>query len=184
MWTIPNAISFGRLLLVPWFLWLVFVPENYTAAGLLLGFIGGTDWIDGYLARRLDQVSKVGEFLDPLADRLAVAVAVIGGLVAGVLPVWFGVAIIVREVAIAVGALVVGIRARDKLEVRYLGKVATALLYSSIPGFFVLAGTGIDLWNIYAYALGVPGLVAYYYVAAQYLGDARSLVRARTSAIE
>ena len=72
MWTIPNGISFGRLLLVPWFVWLVFVPEDYTAAGLLLGFIGGTDWIDGYLARRLNQVSKVGEFLDPLADRLAV----------------------------------------------------------------------------------------------------------------
>jgi cardiolipin synthase (CMP-forming) len=184
MWTIPNGISFGRLLLVPWLVWLVFVPEDYTAAGLLLGFIGGTDWMDGYLARRLNQVSKVGEFLDPLADRLAVAVAVIGGLIAGILPMWFGLAIVAREVAIALGALVVGIRARDKLEVRRLGKVATALLYFAIPGFYVLAGTGVEAWNFYAYGLGVPGLVAYYVVAVQYLGDARLLVRSRGNTIE
>jgi cardiolipin synthase (CMP-forming) len=184
MWTIPNAISFGRLLLVPWFVWLVFVPEDFTAAGWLLGFIGATDWIDGYLARRLDQVSKVGEFLDPLADRFAVAVAVIGGLIAGVLPIWFGVAIVLREAAIAVGALVVGVRARDKLEVRYLGKVATALLYSAIPGFYVFAGSEIVAWRVFAYLLGVPGLVAYYVVAVQYLGDARRVVRARNAAME
>ena len=183
MWTIPNAISFGRLLLIPWFLWLVFSAQDYTAAGLLLGFIGGTDWIDGYLARRLNQVSKLGEFLDPLADRLAVAAAVIGGLIADVLPTWFAVAILVRELAIAVGALVVGVRARDKLEVRHLGKIATALLYAAIPGFYVALGTGVAAWSVYAYSLGVPGLIAYYVVAFQYVGDARAVVRARQDLI-
>ena len=75
--TIPNAISVVRLLLIPLFVWLVTI-EEIGWAGVLLGVIGGTDWIDGYLARKLDQVSEVGKFLDPLADRIAVAVAVIG----------------------------------------------------------------------------------------------------------
>ena len=73
--TIPNAVSLVRLLLIPVFVWLVLI-EQTAWAGVLLGFIGATDWIDGYLARRLDQVSEVGKMLDPVADRLAVAVAV------------------------------------------------------------------------------------------------------------
>lgn len=87
--TIPNVISIIRLLLVPVFIWLVVIDE-IGWAGILLGFIGATDWIDGYLARRLNQVSEIGKFLDPLADRLAVIVAVIAGLIADVLPAWFG----------------------------------------------------------------------------------------------
>ena len=89
MLTIPNLISLVRLALVPVFLWLVFAKNNVVGAGWLLGLIGSTDWIDGYLARRLGQVSKVGEFLDPLADRLAVAAAVVAGLMEGILPAWF-----------------------------------------------------------------------------------------------
>ena len=101
--TIPNAVSFVRLLLIPVFVWLVLI-EQTAWAGVLLGFIGATDWIDGYLARRLDQVSEVGKMLDPIADRLAVAVAVVLGLIVGVLPPWFAWAIIVREVVIGIGA--------------------------------------------------------------------------------
>ena len=70
--TLPNLISVIRLLLVPVFLWLVFGADEIGWAGVLLGVIGATDWIDGYLARRLDQVSEVGKFLDPLADKLIV----------------------------------------------------------------------------------------------------------------
>ena len=70
---------------------------------LALGVIGATDWVDGYLARRLDQVSELGKLLDPVADRLAVASAVVGGLIAGVLPPWFAWALIVREALIAAG---------------------------------------------------------------------------------
>ena len=101
--TIPNAVSLVRLLLIPLFIWLVLI-EQTAWAGVLLGFIGATDWVDGYLARRLDQVSEVGKMLDPIADRLAVAVAVILGLLVGVLPAWFAWAIIIREVVIGIGS--------------------------------------------------------------------------------
>lgn len=178
IWTIPNAVSFIRLLLVPLFLWLVFAADDPAAAGWLLGVIGATDWIDGYLARRLGQVSKVGEFLDPLADRLAVASAVIAGLVDGVLPKVIAIPLIVREAVLGVGALVVGLKARAKLTVRDLGKLATLLLYFSIAAFFVGEGTPFEPLVVAAWVVGVPGLILYYIVGVQYLGDARRLVSA------
>lgn len=178
IWTIPNAISFVRLLLIPVFLWLLFGRDNPAGAGWLLAFIGATDWIDGYLARRLDQVSELGKFLDPLADRLAVAAAVIGGLIAGVLPVVFAILLIMRETAVAIGALVIGVKAGTKLEVRSLGKLSTLMLYVAIPSWFVGEGIPFDPLVWAAWIIGVPGLVLYYIVAAQYLGDARQVIAA------
>ena len=176
VFTIPNLVSFVRLLLVPVFLWLLLGAENVAAAGWLLGFIGATDWVDGYLARRLNQVSELGKFLDPLADRFAVAAAVIGGLISGDLPAWFAIALIVREALIAIGALAVGVRAGSKVEVRRLGKLATLMLYAAVAWFFV--GEGSDfaplIWG--AYIVGVPGLVLYYVVGVQYFGDARRII--------
>jgi cardiolipin synthase len=178
--TIPNLVSLARLALVPVFVWLVLGPGEIAAAGWLLGFIGATDWIDGYLARRLDQVSKAGEFLDPLADRLAVAAAVVVGLVEGVLPSWFAWAIIVREAMIGVGALYVGLAAGAKLTVRRLGKLATLMLYAAVAWFFVGRGADFDPLVWAAYGIGVPGIAAYYVVGWQYMQDALAVVRADT----
>ena len=86
IFTVPNLVSLVRILMIPAFLWLLFGRDDPAAAGWLLGGIGATDWVDGYLARRLDQVSEIGKVLDPLADRGAVAAAVIGGWIAGALP--------------------------------------------------------------------------------------------------
>ena len=179
MLTVPNLVSLIRLVLVPVFIWLVIGRENVAGAGWLLGLIGATDWIDGYLARRLDQVSKVGEFLDPLADRLAVATAVVVGLTEGVLPGWFAWAIIVREALVGVGALVLGLMAKAKLEVRRLGKLATLLLYASVAWFYVGRGSDFDPLVWAAYAVGVPGIAAYYAVGWQYITDARRMIAQR-----
>jgi cardiolipin synthase len=176
--TIPNLISVVRLLLVPVFLWLVFGVEEIGWAGVLLGFIGATDWIDGYLARRLDQVSEVGKFLDPLADRLAVFVAVIAGLIKGVLPAWFAWALILREIVIGVGALYGWTKGVTKLDVRWLGKTATLLLYFAITGFYLAEGFDAP-WLYWASLVGgTVGLVLYYVVAFQYLGDMRTAITA------
>lgn len=173
LWNVPNVISLLRLALIPVFIWLV-VDGTYGWAGVLLGVIGATDWIDGYLARRLDQVTEVGKFLDPLADRIAVAVAVIAGLIAGVLPTWFAVALIARELLIGTGAIYGWTRGVTKLEVRYLGKLATLLLYFSISFFYGGAGFVALRWMTpLAVVLGVPGLVIYYWVAVQYFFDMR-----------
>ena len=175
--TIPNAVSILRLLLIPVFVWLV-VVEQTAWAGALLGFIGATDWIDGYLARRLDQVSEVGKMLDPIADRLAVVVAVILGLVVGVLPGWFAWGIIIREVVIGAGAVYGWTRGVRRLDVRWLGKTATFLLYFAITGFYIAEGLDLTwLWWGSA-ALGLAGLVLYYVVAFSYLGDMRTAIAA------
>lgn len=175
MFTIPNIISFIRLLLIPVFIvWLV--DDRIAAAGWLLGLIGATDWIDGYLARRLNQVTEIGKFLDPLADRIAVAVAVIGGWITGVLDPWFAIAIVVREAFIGVGALVIGLSAGTKLAVRKVGKLATMFLYLSIAWFYVGRGSPFDPLVVAAWIAGIPGLVLYYASAFLYLGDARSIM--------
>jgi cardiolipin synthase len=176
IFTLPNIISFVRLLLVPLFLWLLLGRDQVAAAGWLLGIIGSTDWIDGYLARRLGQVSELGKLLDPVADRLAVAAAVIGGLIAGVLPPWFAWALIVREALIAGGAAFVGIRAGSKLAVRELGKLATLMLYAAIAWLFIGIGTPVGWLETLAWIVGIPGLVLYWIVGFQYLGDARRIL--------
>ena len=170
LWNIPNVISLIRLALIPVFVWLLVISE-YGWAGVLLGVIGATDWIDGYLARRLGQVTEVGKFLDPLADRLAVAVAVVGGLLTGVLPAVFGIALIVREVFIGIGAAYGWSRGVTKLDVRYIGKLATLLLYFSISLFYGGVGFDLDVMVVAAWLTGIPGLVLYYCVAVQYLFD-------------
>lgn len=175
LWNVPNVISLIRLALIPLFLWLV-VGEEYGWAGLLLGVIGATDWIDGFLARRLDQITEVGKFLDPLADRFAVILAVIAGLVTGVLPSWFAIALIARELLIGVGSIYGWSKGVTRLDVRYMGKVATLLLYFSVTFFYVSAGFDWPLTDFAAYVMGVPGLVLYYWVAVLYLGDMRQAI--------
>ncbi|MDJ0665077.1 MAG: CDP-alcohol phosphatidyltransferase family protein [Acidimicrobiia bacterium] len=177
MFTIPNLISLVRLALIPVFLWLLVGRDEPVWAGILLGVIGSTDWVDGYLARKLDQVSEIGKILDPLADRLAVATAVIAGLVSGYLPGWFAWALIVREALVGVGAMIVALLGHTSLAVRQLGKVATFLLYNAVAWFFV--GVEWDPALYIAWFTGVPGLILYYVVATQYATDAIAAIRAR-----
>jgi len=177
LWNVPNVISLIRLALIPVFIWLIAIDE-YGWAGILLGVIGATDWIDGYLARRLNQVTEVGKFLDPLADRVAVIVAVVGGLLTPVLPTWFALLLILREVLIGIGAIIGWRNGVTKLDVRWLGKLATLMLYVSISFFYVGVGFELD-WLVWiAYVIGVPGLIIYWWVAFEYLGDMRRAIAA------
>jgi cardiolipin synthase len=176
---VPNTISFIRLALIPVFIWVVFGAREYGWAGILLGVIGATDWIDGFLARRLNQVTELGKFLDPLADRIAVVVAVVAGLVISVLPAWFAIALIVRELVIGIGAVYGWRNGVTKLDVRFLGKAATLALYVSVTAFYIGVGFSAN-WAIWiAHLFGIPGLVMYYWVAVQYLGDMRIAVANR-----
>ncbi|MDP9493771.1 MAG: CDP-alcohol phosphatidyltransferase family protein [Actinomycetota bacterium] len=180
--TIPNLVSFARLLSVGLFWWVLLVQDEIAIAAWLVFIIGWTDWIDGYLARRLDQVSKLGKVLDPVADRLMIASAVIGGLIVGVLPLVVGVLLIVREVLVALLAAYLGARGGGTIDVRYLGKLATFLLYGAIPGFY-LAGAGFleGLMRPAAWITMVIGLALYWYVAVLYAGDARRRLAALKS---
>ncbi len=154
-------------------------------AGLFIVLIGWTDWIDGYLARRLNQVTKLGKALDPIADRLMIASAVVGGLIAGVVPAAIGILLIVRELFMGVVALTLAAKGAGTLEVRYLGKVSTFMLYGAIPAFyFAEAGFLEPLMRLLAWAGGLVGLALYWWVAFQYVGDARAkLLDVESSAI-
>jgi cardiolipin synthase len=175
--TIPNLVSAVRILLIPAFIWLV-VADETAWAGLLLGVIGSTDWVDGYLARKLDQVTEVGKMLDPVADRLAVAIAVVLGLIAGVLPPWLAWAIIVRELLIGIGAVYGWANGVRRIDVRWLGKAATLLLYVGVTWLYIADGLGSDvLWWI-AMGFAVPGVVLYYIVGLDYFRDMRSAIAA------
>jgi cardiolipin synthase len=96
-WTIPNALSGLRLLGVPIFFWLIVGPENDGLALIVLILSSFTDWLDGYLARRLNQFSRLGELLDPFADRLYVVAAIAALYIRDLLPLWVVVMLIIRD---------------------------------------------------------------------------------------
>ena len=172
--TIPNLVTFVRLLGVGVFWWVLLVTENIGLAGGLVFVIGWTDWIDGYLARKLDQVSKLGTALDPIADRLMILSAVIGGMIVDVVPPVIGVGLIARELFMSGVALRLLFKGAGTLEVRYIGKVATFILYGAIPLFYLAATDILKAITVpLAWVAGVVGLAMYWYVAWQYLGDAR-----------
>ncbi len=179
VFTIPNLISLLRLGLIPVFLWLLFGKDDPAGAGSVFFVIAWSDWIDGYLARRLNQVSELGKLLDPLADRIAVAVAVVFGWVAGVLAPWFAAALIVRESLVGLAAIVVFARGADRsVEVRYLGKVATFMVYSAVTWFYWADGWDWEWLEISALVVGIIGLAIYYYVLADYARDLRAKLAA------
>lgn len=176
---VPNAISFARLLAVPVFWWLLLGEDNVGAATILFIVVSWTDWIDGYLARRLDQVTKLGKALDPVADRLMIAAAVIAGLIAGIVPPAVGVILIAREIYMAGVTLTVAVNKAGTLAVRYLGKQATFLVYGSIQAFFIAAIPFAEVvFTPVAWVASVLGLVLYWWVAFQYTGDARRAIAA------
>ena len=164
---------------MPVFWWILLVDENIALAGGLVFVIGWTDWLDGYLARRLNQVTELGKALDPVADRAMIASAVIGGLIVGVLPGFVGWGLLIREVLMAAVAVRLMVRKAGLLEVRWLGKVATVSLYGGVPAFYLAEGGFLTtLFTPIAWFFGVVGLILYWYVAVQYFGDARDRLAA------
>lgn len=174
IFTVPNLVSFVRLLAVPYFWWVVLAEERYGLAAGLIFIIGGTDWVDGYLARRLDQVSRLGKILDPVADRLMIASALIGGLITGVVPGLVGWPLLAREAIVGGAAVLLMVRGAGALEVRMEGKLATFLLYGSVASFyFVSAEILVWMFGPPAWIAGVVGLVLYWWVGVEYLNETR-----------
>lgn len=175
--TIPNIVSFIRLAAIPVFWWLLLAEDNVAGATILFALIATTDWIDGFLARALDQVTKLGKALDPVADRLMIFSAVVAGLIADIVPPVIGITLVVREAYMALVTVYLVTRKAGTLEVRYLGKIATFLVYSSIGWFYFAAIPFLEwLTRPLAWVAGVGGLVLYWVTAIQYTGDARRVL--------
>jgi cardiolipin synthase len=174
--TLPNVITLVRLACLPLFVWLVFGPENLEAAAWLLGGLGATDWVDGYLARHLHQVSEVGKVLDPVADRLLFLVGGGAILIGGYVPAWFGVIVIVREVLVGGTTLVLAALGARRIDVTWWGKAGTFGLMFAFP-FFLMSHSDAgwaDLAGVLAWLTGIPGLAFSLYAAARYVPLART----------
>jgi cardiolipin synthase len=127
---IPNLLSFLRIALVPVFLWFL-LDEFFLAAIAVLAFAGLTDFLDGYLARKLNQTTKLGKMLDPVADRLYIFATLLALSATGYVPWWLAGLVILRDVLMLVSLPVLASVGYRSLPVHYLGKASTfALLYS------------------------------------------------------
>lgn len=169
--TLPNLVTLVRLAALPVFLWLLFGRENRAAAAWLLGALGATDWVDGYLARRLGQTSNLGKALDPVADRLLFFVGGGGILIDGSIPAWFAGTVLAREAL--VGGTVVALMALGarRPDVTRWGKTSAFLLMVSFPSFLGSHSTlsYADFLEVLAWGTGIPGLLISFYAAALYV---------------
>ncbi|MGH9136790.1 MAG: CDP-alcohol phosphatidyltransferase family protein [Acidimicrobiales bacterium] len=173
--TIPNVITAVRLSLLPVFLWLLFGRDDRVAAAWLLAFVGTTDFLDGYLARHLHQVSSLGKILDPVADRLLFFVGGGAILIDGSIPTWFAVVVLVREVLVSGATLALAAMGARRVDVTWWGKAGTFGLMMAFPSF--LASEGDWSWDgffeVLAWTTGIPGLLCSLYAAALYVPIAR-----------
>ena len=180
--TLPNALSLARILLIPVFVVLLLRPGTEAAGVILLIAVVSTDWIDGYIARRTGQVSNLGKLLDPVADRLAIASGLVAVVARDAFPLWAALLVIVRDVLVIVAGGIVLLIARARIDVRWIGKVATFALMSAIPsiawGNFRLVLHEVTLpvgWVLFWF-----GIATYYIAAVIYAFDlVRAVQRAR-----
>lgn len=183
--TVPNAISFARILLIPAFVALLLHQSTQTAGLVLLVFVVSTDWVDGYIARRTGQVSTLGKVLDPVADRLAIAAALITLVVRHAFPLWAALTILVRDGLLLLAGLALLAGRGRRIDVRFIGKVATFALMAGVPlvswgsfGLPLAASARAVGW----FAYGV-GILEYYVAAFLYAADMRSRPAPRAPAL-
>lgn len=178
LWTLPNAVSAARLLGVPLFLWLVLGPEADVWALVVLMLSGFTDWLDGYLARKLDQASRIGEILDPVADRLYILAVVIGLAARDIVPWWVAVILPARDVFLWCLVPLLRTRGYNSLPVHFLGKAATFNLLYAFPLLFIGDGEGsiASLATVFGWAFAIWGIGLYWWAGFLYAWQVRKLL--------
>lgn len=175
--TAANAITAVRLLGLPLFVWLTAFVGAYGMAFLTLVLVGSTDWVDGYVARRFDQVTRIGKLLDPLIDRAMLATAGITLLVIGFMPWWVVAAFVGRDLVLLTVGFVMFKGANPNIPVSNVGKFATACLLVGVPGFLLarMEWVGNDVFGVLAYAFCIVGIGAYYVAGYQYWRAAQAV---------
>lgn len=178
VWTLPNALSALRLLGVPLFLWLVLVPEADTWALAVLMASGITDFLDGWLARRLDQQSVVGQVLDPVADRLYILAVVVGLALRDIIPWWVAVSLPLRDALMWGLVPLLRTRGYSALPVHFLGKAATFNLLYAFPLLLLGDGEGTvaTLAQVFGWAFALWGIGLYWWAGVLYAWQVRRLL--------
>jgi cardiolipin synthase len=181
--TIPNGISVARLLGVPVFLWLVLGPHADGWAVALLIVAGLSDWLDGKIARALNQTSKLGQLLDPAADRLYIAATLVALAIRAIIPWWLLAILAVRELTVGAGLEFLRRRTRiSGLQVSLAGKAATLCLLYAFPLLFLgdHPGWGGTLARVIGWAFAIWGTALYWQSALLYLTQIRGLLAGYT----
>jgi len=186
IFTIPNILSLLRLLGVPVFLWLILGPKLDGWAVVLLFVAGATDYFDGKIARATGQISRLGQLLDPLADRLYILATLIGLVVRDIVPLWFALVLIARDLILALVLIPLRRRGVVGLPVTFLGKAATFNLLYALP-FLLLGATynsAASVWSQWAgwafmvgWAFAIWGFALYLWTGVMYLIQAWSLLK-------
>ncbi|MGO9560453.1 MAG: CDP-alcohol phosphatidyltransferase family protein [Acidimicrobiales bacterium] len=184
IWTIPNLLSFGRLVLVAAFVWLLFGDHARVAAVVVLAVAGATDFVDGYVARRFNQVSTLGKVLDPTADRIVLGTGVIAIAVYGAVPGWLAGVVIGREVLVSAAVLALAALGAKRIDVLWVGKAGTFGLMFCFPSFLLSYG-GASWEHVLrdvTWVLLVPALGLSFVAAASYVPLARKALAERGAA--
>ena len=176
--TVPNLLSAARIALIPVFVILLLDTDTRVAGFALLSVLASTDWVDGAIARRTGQVTELGKVLDPLADRLALAAALITFVAVEAIPLWAALLVLVRDALILVAGAILGARG-IRIAVRPMGKYATFTLWWGIA-FIAWSNFGFvmdDVAAVIGWVWFVVGVIEYYAATIAYIGDARSELR-------
>lgn len=170
MLTIPNLLSFFRLAMVPVFLVLVIQGQDALALVVLI-VSSATDFLDGYIARKFKQLSRLGQLLDPAADRLFIFAALVGLAARGVIPWWLFVVIVARDVALLVMGVIAANFGYGPLPVHHLGKVATAALFYALPILMIGQAFPDAAWltDPIGWAFALWGAFLYWWAGAIYV---------------
>lgn len=178
IFTVPNILSFVRLAFVPVFLLLILNGHDLWAL-IVLAFSTFTDYLDGLIARRFNQISRLGQLLDPAADRLFVFAAVIGLCIRGVIPWWFVVVLVARDVMLLVIGVILANVGYGPLPVHHLGKVATFCLFYALP--VLMLGLAFPVAAVVTvpvgWAFAIWGAFLYWWAGAIYLRQAVRTIR-------
>ncbi len=182
--TVPNLLSGSRIVLVAVYLYLLFGANDRIVATYVLAIAGTTDFLDGYIARRFDQVTTLGIALDPIADRILLAAAIISMISYGAIPLWIAVTVIARETTVAITAVYLEHHDHVRLEVSFAGKAAAFGLMIGFP--LLLLGHGPGSWThpltiATEFAL-IPALVLSYISGISYLLPAHRVFSHRRGA--
>ena len=169
--TFPNAITLMRLCCLPIFLWLLFSVRDRGAAAWLLGGLGATDWIDGWVARRFNQQSSFGAVFDPAVDRGLFIVSLIAILIDNSMPMWFGLAVLIREITVASVMLIATAFGMERFAVSIWGKRYTFLMMFAVP--LILLGEADGAGAVWVtrggWICAIPALVVSYLTALNYV---------------
>ena len=175
--TIPNVLSVLRLLGVPVFLWAIVAERDALALALLM-LSGVTDYLDGKIARRFNMESRLGQFLDPIADRLYILTTLVGLVWRDLIPVWLVVVILAREVVMALMLLYLRTKGQVGLPVHFVGKAATFNLLYAFPLLLLGAGEGVvaTLADVFGWAFAIWGIGLYWWAGILYAWQVRRLL--------